>query len=163
MTDPRLKSYFTKTKRASKTDEAGNYTPSSESELQSAACAWLKKNYPDIHFISTFNGMKLPRGLAAIAQKQTSHRGTPDLLVLYNNTKYPILFLELKKDGTVLINKNGTLRKDDHIADQAEYIYYLRSQGYYADFSIGYVDTIIKLKMYIEGEPVPYLLPNGLF
>lgn len=154
--EERIKRYFKNTKRVKNTDESGNYRPLTESELHSAVIAWIKKNYPHIRVTSTLNGEKFSRLQAIRVAKNQSHQGVPDIIIHHNNDNYPILFLELKKDGTKLFKKDGSLLKNDHIEEQAEYINYLREQGYCADFSIGYVDTIIKIKTYLDGGYFPY-------
>jgi hypothetical protein len=157
MDNQQLKKYFPNAKRIKNVDKDGNYRPLTESELHSAIIAWMKKNYPQVRVTSTLNGEKFGKLQALRVKKNQSHQGVPDIIIHHNNGLYPILYLELKKDGTKLFKKDGTLLKNEHIEEQADYINYLRSQGYCADFSIGYVDTIIKIKMYLDGDEVQYL------
>jgi hypothetical protein len=47
------------------------------------------------------------------------------------------LFIELKKEGTKLKKKDGTWA-NSHIAEQAETLMKLRSEGYEATFAVGF-------------------------
>jgi len=149
--------YLAQSKKYKSMDKEGNYVPASETELQNAVIRWLQQNYPHVRVSSTLNGVALSKRQAMIASKQQTHRGVPDLIIHHPNDHFPILYLELKKDGTRLRKRDGSLY-NDHIMEQAAYIYYLRDNGYCADFSVGYVDTIIKLRTYLENDVFTYTL-----
>ena len=62
------------------------------------------------------------------------------------------MFLELKAEGTRLYKKDGTLRKNKHIEEQAEILDKLNKSGYYARFAVGYDQAIRIITNYL-GEP----------
>jgi hypothetical protein len=127
-----------------------------EDALQQFFINWFKREYPNDRITSTLNGIKMSPGLAAKASRQQSHRGVPDTIIHKSNKHFSSLYLELKKDGTRIYKRDGTLVKNDHIEEQAAYIIYLREQGHCADFAIGYVDAVIKAKTYMDGQKFEY-------
>lgn len=159
MIHERQRKYINQSKKAQHTDKDGNYKPPTETDLQNAICSWLTLNYPEVRYTSTLNGVYLPPKLAKISKKQNSHRGIPDLIIHKVIPPYAGFYLELKKDGIKIFKvRTPNEYKDEHTAEQADYIFYLRNEGYYADFGLGYVDSIIKIRSYLEGDPVPYTL-----
>lgn len=120
-----------------------------EKDLQIQVCSYIRYKYPAVRFSSNYGaGIKLTIHQASIQRKQQSHSGYPDLFVIYNNGKYNGLFIELKKDGVRLTKKDGS-PASEHLARQDEYLEYLRSQGFYAVFCIGYNDTITTIDEYL--------------
>jgi hypothetical protein len=57
--------------------------------------------------------------------------------VLSKNTWYG-LFLELKSEDVVIYNKDGSLRKDPHLAEQNTILEQLTNEGYKAVFAVGF-------------------------
>ena len=72
------------------------------------------------------------------------------------------LFLELKKDGETLhpgprakkrfLSLDGKEYKNEHLREQADVLFKLREEGYAAEFSIGFDETIKKIDEYLGGE-----------
>jgi hypothetical protein len=129
-----------------------------EDQVQLAYIKWFMREYPQHRIITTLNGIVLPKVLAIKASRLQSHRGVPDNNIPYNNGKFCGLYLELKKSDVKIYKKDGTFVSNEHFREQAEYLQYLRTQGYCADFAIGYVDAVIKTKTYMDGESFEYLL-----
>lgn len=140
-----------------------------EEILHLKVCDYLRKNYPDVLFRTDFSsGMKMTPGQAAKHKKFQKSRAWPDLFIAKPTMKieynryageqfldgYAGLFLELKAEGTQLYKKDGTLRKNKHIEEQAEMLKKLRNGNYYAEFAIGYEDAIKQIHEYL-GKPKP--------
>lgn len=140
-----------------------------EEILHLKVCDYLRKNYPDVLFRTDFSsGMKMTPGQAAKHKKFQKSRAWPDLFIAKPTMKieynryageqfldgYAGLFLELKAEGTQLYKKDGTLRKNKHIEEQAEMLEKLRNGNYYAEFAIGYEDAIKQIHEYL-GKPKP--------
>lgn len=140
-----------------------------EELLHLKVCDYLRKNYPDVLFRTDFSsGMKMIPGQAAKHKKFQKSRAWPDLFIAKSTMKieynryageqfldgYAGLFLELKAEGTQLYKKDGTLRKNKHIEEQAEMLEKLRNGNYYAEFAIGYEDAIKQIHEYL-GKPKP--------
>ena len=62
------------------------------------------------------------------------------------------LFIELKKEGTRIFKKDGTLVADEHIREQFDMLEDLRRRGYAAEFGIGFENTKKIIDDYLGGE-----------
>ena len=136
-----------------------------EELLHLNVCDYLRKNYPDVLFRTDFSsGMKMSPGQAAKHKKFQKSRAWPDLFIaesgvvefkedgLIAHLRKNGMFLELKADGTKLYKKDGTLRKNEHIEEQAEMLDKLNESGYYARFAVGYDQAIQIITDYL-GKP----------
>lgn len=138
-----------------------------EENLHLKVCDYLRKNYPDVLFRTDFSsGMKMSPGQAAKHKKFQKSRAWPDLFIaksgvvefkedgLIAHLRKNGIFLELKADGVKLYKKDGTLRKNKHIEEQAEILDKLNESGYYARFAVGYDEAIQIITDYL-GKPKP--------
>ena len=112
------------------------------------------------------SGMKMSPGQAAKHKKFQKSRAWPDLFIaksgvvefkedgLIAHLRKNGIFLELKADGVKLYKKDGTLRKNKHIEEQAEILDKLNESGYYARFAVGYDEAIQIITDYL-GKPKP--------
>lgn len=115
-----------------------------ELELQMQVADYLRLQYPGILFHSDFgSGIKLTMG-QAIKQKrlQGGRRSWPDMFIAevrsLGDKCYHGLFIELKKEGTRIIKKDGTLVSDAHICEQFDMLEQLRQRDYMAEFACGF-------------------------
>lgn len=115
-----------------------------ELELQMQVADYLRLQYPGVLFHSDFgSGIKLTMG-QAIKQKrlQGGRRSWPDMFIAEVRSLvdkyYHGLFIELKKEGTRIIKKDGTLVSDAHICEQFDMLEQLRQRGYMAEFACGF-------------------------
>lgn len=115
-----------------------------ELELQMQVADYLRLQYPGILFHSDFgSGIKLTMG-QAIRQKrlQGGRRSWPDMFIAevrsLGGKCYHGLFIELKKAGTRIFKKDGTLVSDAHICEQFDMLEQLRQRGYMAEFACGF-------------------------
>ena len=131
-----------------------------EEILHLKVCDYLRKNYPDVLFRTDFSsGMKMTPGQAAKHKKFQKSRAWPDLFIACSDRdgweiKECGLFLELKAEGTKLYKKNGEMVANKHYREQAEMLKKLRSEGYAAEFAIGYDEAIKQIHEYL-GKPNP--------
>ena len=129
-------------------------------------CDYLRKNYPNVIFRTDFSsGMRMTPAQAAKHKKFQKSRAWPDLFIaesgfvkfkegpLIVNLRKNGMFLELKAEGTQLYKKDGTLRKNKHVEEQAEMLEKLNKAGYCAMFAVGYKDAICKIEQYL-GKPI---------
>lgn len=126
-----------------------------EEKEQIRICKYLRKDYPDVIFTCDLaSGMKLPIHIAAKNKSMRSSRGLPDLFIaepfgdpeeaLCRDEKpfYLGLFIEIKSEDTILYKVDGvTLRKNEHIEEQAEILRQLSEKGYKAVFACGYEEA----------------------
>lgn len=152
----------------------------SESGLQEAVAEYLVRQYPDVMFHSDFgSGTKLTPAQAKRQKRQNGYRkGWPDLFIAEpklryepqengalfeadevvigdDGTPYAIknqhgLFLELKKDGTRLLKRNGDYASK-HIEEQTKVLEKLRQRGYCAEFAVGFDQAKKIIDEYLGG------------
>lgn len=142
-----------------------------EENLHLKVCDYLRKNYPNVLFRTDFSsGMKMTPGQAAKHKKFQKSRAWPDLFIAKPTMKieynryageqfldgYAGLFLELKAEGTKLYKKNGEMVANKHYQEQAEMLEKLRSNGYIAEFAVGYDEAIKQIHEYL-GKPNPQI------
>lgn len=106
---------------------------------------YLKIQYPDVIFTFDASGLRLPIGLAKKAKRMRSGRGMCDMMIFkvkpINGCILPYygLFIEIKVDvSDVYLKDGGTIKKDKHVEEQAEMIYRLNQEGYFATFGFGF-------------------------
>jgi hypothetical protein len=114
-------------------------SPRSEATVQQQVCRYLRIQYPSAIFRSDFaSGMKLTMGQATKHKALQSSRAWPDLFIYEPVADRQGLAMELKAEGVTVFKKDGTLRKDEHLEEQAAMLEALRRRGYVATFAIGF-------------------------
>lgn len=115
----------------------------SELDVHSAVCKYLKLK--QCMFISDFAaGIKMSQGMAMRQKSQKSDHDWPDILVFEPRGIYHGLCIELKRDRDSLYNKDGTMKKSEHLTAQLTCLNLLNQKGYYACFACG-LDEAMKL------------------
>lgn len=89
-------------------------------------------------------------GQAAKHKRLHSKRGYPDLFIAEPIGKYHGLYLEIKIESNSPYKKDGTLKKDQHLEEQAEKIKRLRAKGYKAEFGIGFENCKAIIDEYLK-------------
>ncbi len=111
----------------------------SEWSHQLAFCKWLKLQYPDVRFRSDIQSSgKLTVGMQNIKRIIDPFRGWPDIMVYLPRQQYVGLGIELKREGSGLYLKNGSLSNSKHVQEQNEFHEFLRSCGWFVDFAEGF-------------------------
>jgi len=113
-----------------------------EQYLHIRTCNYIRTNYPGVPFNSDMSGFRLPIWLAKLAKQLRSQRGWPDLNIPEPHRGFAGLYIEIKTDPNEIYTKNGNLRQDKHITEQAKMLQILRERGFYAEFRCG--DEAIK-------------------
>jgi len=103
-------------------------------------CNYIRTNFPHVVFLSDASGLKMTMGQAVKWSRLKSHRGIPDLIILYPSSGYHGLMIELKRTGEKIHKKDGSL-KTDHLKEQNEVLQTLESLGYIARFAIGFEEA----------------------
>ena len=144
----------------------------SEADLQVQVADYLRLQYPSVMFHSDFgSGIKLTMGQAIKQKRQNGgRRAWPDMFIaegivvddergqFYKGSYYPLkhvylgLFIELKKAGTRIYKKDGTLVADQHIREQFDILEQLRKRGYMAEFACGFDEAKRIIDKYLRGE-----------
>lgn len=130
-----------------------------EAEVQEQVADYLRLQYPEAIFRSDFgSGTKLTWAQARRQKRQNGgRRAWPDMFIAepkevartefedkeksvafsFGHCRYG-LFIELKKAGTRIYKKDGTLVADKHIREQFDVLEQLRKRGYMAEFACGF-------------------------
>lgn len=119
-----------------------------EATLQCHVADYLRLQYPNVLFHSDFgSGIKLTPGQAVKQKRQNGgRRAWPDIIIAEprtitkngNKYHYAGLFIELKREGTRILKKDGTLVSDEHIREQYDVLIDLERRGYMARFAVGW-------------------------
>ena len=98
-------------------------------------------------------------GLAKKYSALKSGRGIPDLFIAEPRGGYGGIFIEIKREGEVIFNKDGSLRKDEHLHEQAKVLDKLMHKGYASYFAIGVRMATDIIDEYMAGEKEPDISP----
>lgn len=120
-----------------------------EKEIHVNICEYLRLQYPELLFTSDAGGLRVSMGVIMEVKRKSCNYKIPDLLIFQRNSQYNGCFIEIKRSAGDLYLKSGKL-KNDHVKAQEECLAMLRQQGYYAEFGVGYNDTIQKIERYLE-------------
>ena len=125
-----------------------------EADLQVQVADYLRLQYPRVMFHSDFgSGIKLTMGQAIKQKRQNGgRRAWPDMALAEPRGKYHGAYIELKKAGTHIFKKDGTLVADQHIREQAEMLQRLRQRGYKAEFACGFDEAKKIIDEYLGGR-----------
>ena len=120
-----------------------------ESVLHKQICSYIKLQYPDVIFNTDLSGIKLTIGQAKKLKSLRSSRAMPDIVIYEPRGKMHGLFLEVKKETPY--KKNGELKSNEHLKEQAGMMLSLRQRNYEAFFvwtfenAKNIIDTYLKL------------------
>jgi len=96
--------------------------------------------------------VKLHKTIAQKIRNLKSSRGIPDLIIPEPIGNYHGLFIEMKRTDEVIFNKDGSLRKDEHLSEQNKIIESLKLKGYYASFACGKTEAITIIRKYLANK-----------
>jgi hypothetical protein len=109
-----------------------------EEQIHTQVCGYLTQCYPDVIYTSDLSGLYVSKYQAKKISNWKSCRGIPDLLIFEPRGGYYGLLLELKKDGTRVLKKDGTIPADRHLQEQWRVLNLLEDKGYCTAFGVGY-------------------------
>lgn len=121
----------------------------SEKEIHVNICEYLRLQYPDLLFTSDAGGLRVSIGVIMEVKRKSCNYKIPDLLIFQRNSQYNGCFIEIKRSKDDLYLKSGKL-KNDHVKAQEECLFMLREQGYYAEFGVGFDNTIQQIETYLN-------------
>lgn len=125
-----------------------------ESTIQAHVADYIRLQYPKVLFHSDFgSGIKLTPGQATKQKRQNGgRRAWPDMFIAEPRGVNAGLFIELKRDGTRILKKNGELVADAHIREQNEVLCELAKRGYSAWFAVGFDQAKEIIDNYLRGK-----------
>jgi hypothetical protein len=111
-----------------------------EYQLYKQVSTYLKYQYPKVLYRFDMAGLNLSIAQAGMNKAIQNGKGYPDLIILEKRGNYGALFIELKPEGTKLYKLNGE-PINDHIKDQADYLFGLSRRGYDVAWGVGFENT----------------------
>lgn len=121
---------------------------SEHSELISV-CNYVRLKYPRIiFFCDIYDKLSFTNRMRYKALRSGSN---PDLFIALPNKNYNGLFIEMKKTGTKLFNKQNNYASE-HLQNQAFVIDRLNSMNYFATFAIGTEHAITIIDKYVHNQ-----------
>ncbi len=130
-----------------------------EYQEHKAVVEWILFQYPGVRFLSNEAG----HGKPTRAVHLQDGRSWPDLCILerrptgkIQNRFYPALWLEIKTGIERVFEADGVTFLNDHIKRQWDMILWLRSQGYAANWGLGFEDCQAQIVAYLDEGKVLY-------
>ncbi len=124
---------------------------SKEGNDQTTFAAFVKLMYPDVIFVSDISGMYLTIGQRVKVSAQRSEGKFLDMTFYEPRGKYHGLVIEMKADDESPFKvKDGKLKSDKRVIEQAKMMERLRKRGYKAEFAVGYNEAVRIFKEYIN-------------
>ena len=116
-----------------------------EEILQKQVIAYIRQVLPKPYYlvVNPYAGMKMSVSAAAKAKVLGLESAQPDVMIFKRTQDgYNGLFLELKAEGVVIFNKDGSLRKSDHLYRQAQFLDYAKNEmGAATYFAVGFEEA----------------------
>lgn len=111
----------------------------SEHNLYEQIARYLQLQYPNVIYrFDVGADLKLTMGQAVKHKRLHPERGYPDLFIAKARGEYHGFYLEIKTKTNSPYKKDGTLKKDKHLEEQARTLEKLRARGYRAEFGVGF-------------------------
>lgn len=121
-----------------------------ETDLYEQIAQYLNLKYPHVIYHFDLSGMWTPSHQARNLYGRLNSRAFPDFVIYQPRGAYAGLAIEIKKEGTVLYKKDGTLRASEHVKEQNRMLARLRLASYSADFGIGFTQVRSIIDNYLK-------------
>lgn len=121
-----------------------------ENQLMEQLAQWLNLTYPKLLYHFDLSGMFTSSHKARNLYGRLNARGWPDLLIYEARSGFVGLALELKRQGTVIYKKNGSLRASVHLTEQQAMLDELSKRGWSAHFGVGFDETTALIHTYMN-------------
>jgi len=110
-----------------------------ESSHQLEFCKWIKHTYPEIRFRSDMQaGQKRSGYMQNITDILDPFSGWPDVSIWVARSPYCGLMIEMKREKSGAILKDGSLSKGKHVQKQHQVHEFLRWLGWKVEFAEGF-------------------------
>lgn len=127
-----------------------------EKHLHIKVCDYLRVAHPYALFRTDLGGIKLTMGQATqVKRMQGGKRAWPDLFIAEPRHGFCGLFIELKNNQ--IFKVDGSLRKNDHVEEQAAVLEALQERGYKAVFAVGFDEARDIIDMYLSERAGAYI------
>jgi hypothetical protein len=123
---------------------------SEEETLHIAICNYIKIQHPRVLFTSESSGIRVSIYQAKKLKSMRSCAGLPDIMIFEPRKNYYGMFLEVKREGTIIYKKDGDMRADEHLKEQEEILHRLKQRGYFAEFVVGFEQAKAIIDYYLS-------------
>lgn len=123
---------------------------SEEETLHIAICNYIKIQHPRVLFTSESSGIRVSIYQAKKLKSMRSCAGLPDIMIFEPRKNYYGMFLEIKREGTIIYKKDGDIRADEHLKEQEEILHRLKQRGYFAEFVVGFEQAKAIIDYYLS-------------
>lgn len=123
-----------------------------EAVIHRELCKYIRLKYPKVLFTSDLGGVRLTKKQAITAKLLRKKRGHPDLTLYEPRGGAVGLQIELKAESARIWKRDGTLRKNEHLQEQLEYMNDLQKRGWSCTFAIGLDEAIRIIDSYMKGK-----------
>jgi hypothetical protein len=143
------------------------YKKKTETNLSKRCSTYMRNTYPHVIFFCDASGVNMSdtARIDMAAQRSKGDR-TPDMIIDFPSRGFHGARFELKQEGTVIYKKDGTLRKQpyvrrfrngtvkrgDHLEEQAATLQKYNEAGYFSRFAVGFDKWKQMVDWYMENE-----------
>lgn len=121
----------------------------SEKTIHIFLCDYMRLQHPNVLMRTDLGGIRLTFGQAAqVKRMQGGRRAWPDIFIAEPRDGFAGLFVELK--AVNIYKKDGSLKANEHIAEQAVMLEKLEKRGYKAVFAIGFDEAVAIIEEYLS-------------
>jgi hypothetical protein len=141
--------------------------PVREEVLHRMVVNYLRLTYPNVIFFSDLSGVFVSKAVAGKIKDLKCARGIPDIIILEPKIGHQVtdpsvtpvtpkmvsyhgLCIELKTVKNNPFRKDGSLKKDEHVTEQAEMLQRLSDKCYKALFCVGLEHTLREIDTYLS-------------
>lgn len=127
-----------------------------EAAIYEALARYINLQYPGLVYHFDGSGINNPSKYSRAMYSRLNGRAYPDLFVAATMLRsgavsaYHGLFIEIKREGTRLVKRDGTWA-DKHMEEQAAMLDALNREGYAAVFGVGLDQCIEIIDAYMKG------------
>jgi hypothetical protein len=108
-----------------------------EYQICQAIAMYLRYQFPKVIYHFDYAGLNLSKAQSGKMKAIQGNKGYPDLFIASPRSFWHGLFIEIKVEGTKLLNKS-LQPATPHLTEQFEMIQALREKGYRAEFGVGF-------------------------
>jgi hypothetical protein len=128
----------------------------SESNMHMQLAQYIRLQYPQVLFHTDFAaGIKMTMGQAVKNKQLQSGRGWPDLFVAQPMRGMHGMAIELKREGAIVLRKDGTRSTEAHISEQFAVLDELKKLGYGGVIAAGFEQAKYAVDKYLKHGVCP--------
>ena len=124
----------------------------SENSVHYQVAQYLKIQFPHVLYHSDSSGELRTEAQRFRMAKINKGAKWPDLFIAHPVGTRHGLFIEIKRDRSVLYKADGVTFKDEHVTGQNKILQHLKALGYGAYFGCGFAECKYLIDNYLSGR-----------